>query len=49
MLGIDPAGVTVRDDPVRRYGARYPVPLLHVPDASATAGDEHDVAGSPGN
>lgn len=38
LLGIDPADVTVRDDPVRRYGARYPVPLLHAPDEGATEG-----------
>jgi hypothetical protein len=38
LLGIDPADVTVRDDPARRYGARYPVPLLHVPDHAPDAG-----------
>lgn len=36
LLGIDPADVTVRDDPVRRYGARYPVPLLHAADATVS-------------
>lgn len=44
LLGIDPADVTVRDDPVRRYGARYPVPLLHAPDAP----DARDETAGPG-
>jgi hypothetical protein len=47
MLGIDPADVTVRDDPDRRYGARYPVPLLHVPDTSRTGSGELPGDGSP--
>ncbi len=56
MLGIDPAGVTVRADPVRTYGGSYPVPLLHVPDDVAPASgatcypgdDEHGAAQAGG-
>ncbi len=47
VLGIDPADVTVRDDPVRRYGARYPVPLLHAPDhaGAGALGTAHNASG----